>query len=96
MLDYNELQTREACEMISGNWDVFFMQERNRKGGSVGSSSFLPARFDWSIMGCTILLLAFINLEENRGGGKREKENLNHVYVDSSQANTKTKQFCAI
>lgn len=66
------------------------MQERNRKANS---SSFLPARFDWSIMGCTILLLALINLEENRG--KREKNNLNQVYVDSSQANTKTKQFCA-
>lgn len=26
----------------------------------------LPARLDWSIIGCTILLLALINLERNR------------------------------
>ena len=31
----------------------------------------LPARFDWSIMGCTILLLALMNLAERK---KREKE----------------------
>lgn len=33
---------------------------------SVDTSGNLPARFDWSIMGCTILLLALINLQENR------------------------------
>lgn len=48
------------------------MQERNRKAGSADSSSFLPARFDWSIMGCTILLLALMNLEERRE--KRERK----------------------
>lgn len=48
------------------------MQRRNRKARSADSSSFLPARFDWSIMGCTILLLALMNLEERRGK-KREK-----------------------
>lgn len=28
----------------------------------------LPARFDWSIMGCTILLLALINLKHKKDG----------------------------
>jgi hypothetical protein len=27
----------------------------------------LPERFDWSIMGCTILRLALINLERKEG-----------------------------
>lgn len=59
---------------------------------------FLPARFDWSIMGCTILLLALMNLAE-RGGKKQrgEKQMLNHpafTDADSSRATTKTKQFC--
>lgn len=35
---------------------------------------FLPARFDWSIMGCTILLLALMNLAET----ERKKQTLNH------------------
>lgn len=34
----------------------------------------LPARFDWSIMGCTILLLALMNLAERE---KREKRKTN-------------------
>lgn len=51
------------------------MQERNREAGSADSSSPLPARFDWSIMGCTILLLALMNLEEKgEGKGERERE----------------------
>lgn len=33
---------------------------------NIDTSWDLPARFDWSIMGCTILLLALINLKENR------------------------------
>lgn len=37
-------------------------------------SRYLPARFDWSIMGCTILLLALMNLA-GKGGKKREEEN---------------------
>lgn len=39
----------------------------------LNSSLFLPARFDWSIMGCTILLLALINLEESRDGKRARK-----------------------
>ena len=31
----------------------------------------LPARFDWSIIGCTILLLALINLWKIKGGRKK-------------------------
>lgn len=31
----------------------------------------LPARFDWSIMGCTILLLAFMNLREMKRSRKK-------------------------
>lgn len=48
------------------------MQERKRKAQSADSSSFLPARFDWSIMGCTILLRALMNLKESRK--KRERK----------------------
>lgn len=41
---------------------------------------FLPARFDWSIMGCTILLLALMNLAEREREKKQrgEKQTLNH------------------
>lgn len=35
-------------------------------GENMGPSWNLPARFDWSIIGCTILLLALINLKRNR------------------------------
>lgn len=38
----------------------------------------LPARFDWSIMGCTILLLALMNLAERKQKERREKQTLNH------------------
>lgn len=91
MMGKNGLQTQLECKKMIGNWDVFFMQERNRKAGSADSSSFLPARFDWSIMGCTILLLALMNLEGRREKkSERGKQNLNQVYADSSRANTKT------
>lgn len=53
-------------------WDGFFMRESNRETGS--ADLFLPARFDWSIMGCTILLLALMNLEKSRGERERERE----------------------
>lgn len=39
---------------------------------------FLPARFDWSIMGCTILLLALMNLADRKKTERREKQTLNH------------------
>lgn len=32
-------------------------------GVNIDTSWNLPARFDWSIIGCTILLLALINLK---------------------------------
>ena len=40
---------------------------------NVSWSFFLPARFDWSIMGCTILLLALMNLAKRRE--KTEEKN---------------------
>lgn len=55
----------------------------------------LPARFDWSIMGCTILLLALMNLEETERRKANVKSSLHsRTPRDSSQAATKTKQFC--
>lgn len=39
---------------------------------------FLPARFDWSIMGCTILLLALMNLARRKKRQRGEKQTLNH------------------
>lgn len=51
-----------------------------------------PARFDWSIMGWTILLLALINLERMGGGGgeegEREKEKISYIQTSTS-GNTK-------
>lgn len=34
---------------------------------------FLPARFDWSIIGCTILLLALMNLAEREERKEKQK-----------------------
>lgn len=53
-----------------------------------------PARFDWSIMGWTILLLALINLERMGGGGgeegERQKEKISYIQTSTS-GNTKYK-----
>lgn len=64
------------AERPLGAWivDGFRLHDLNTE--TIGD---LPARFDWSIMGWTILLLALMNLKEKkkrgkRMDGKREKE----------------------
>ena len=57
-----------------GAWSVDGFRLRDLNTVTIGD---LPARFDWSIMGWTILLLALMNLEKRkrRGGGRgRDKE----------------------
>lgn len=48
-------------------WSVDGLRLHDLKIVTIGD---LPARFDWSIMGCTILLLALMNLKrvKERGG----------------------------
>ena len=63
-----------------GAWSVDGFRLRDLNTVTIGD---LPARFDWSIMGWTILLLALMNLQKMKGGwegrkkkrgGKREEE----------------------
>lgn len=79
-----------------GAWSVDGFRLRDLNTVTIGD---LPARFDWSIMGWTILLLALMNLQkmkrgreggrEGRGkGGKREEEeegdrNIVSVYLET-------------
>lgn len=73
---------------------------RRLRVASLLSCFFLPARFDWSIMGCTILLLALMNLEEQKQKERerdKKKQTLNHSCFfqnDSSPAgNSRDKTF---
>lgn len=52
-----------------GAWSVDGFRLRDLNTVTIGD---LPARFDWSIMGWTILLLALMNLEKMKR--KRDKE----------------------
>ena len=56
-----------------GAWSVDGFRLRDLNTVTIGD---LPARFDWSIMGWTILLLALMNLQKMKGGreGRRKKE----------------------
>lgn len=56
-----------------GAWSVDGFRLRDLNTVTTGD---LPARFDWSIMGWTILLLALMNLKRRRKriGRKREEE----------------------
>lgn len=60
-----------------GAWSVDGFRLRDLNTVTIGD---LPARFDWSIMGWTILLLALMNLKEKRRrrkrreGGREEEE----------------------
>lgn len=55
----------------------------------------LPARFDWSIMGCTILLLALMNLGKDKTEGKNRDFKSPTIKGDkySLQSTIKTKPF---
>lgn len=56
-----------------GAWSVDGFRLRDLNTVTIGD---LPARFDWSIMGWTILLLALMNLQKmkrEREGGKEEE-----------------------
>lgn len=53
-----------------GAWSVDGFRLRDLNTVTIGD---LPARFDWSIMGWTILLLALMNLKEKRRRRKRRE-----------------------
>lgn len=55
-------------ERPPGAWTRAGLSLRDLKTVTIGD---LPARFDWSIMGCTILLRALMNLQRV-GGGRME------------------------
>ena len=54
-----------------GAWSEDGFRLRDLNTVTIGD---LPARFDWSIMGWTILLLALMNLKEKRMDGGRDEE----------------------
>lgn len=43
--------------------NLFLLGTNFRKFLNIFDNFYLPARFDWSIIGCTILRLALINLK---------------------------------
>lgn len=54
-----------------GAWSVDGFRLRDLNTVTIGD---LPARFDWSIMGWTILLLALMNLQKMKREGEGGKE----------------------
>ena len=59
-------------------------RERERERGLYEDGLLsLPARFDWSIMGCTILLLALMNLRKGRK--TEDKHKVNHLQLSHSR-----------
>ena len=82
-----------------GAWSVDGFRLRDLKTVTIGD---LPARFDWSIIGCTILLLAFMNLRKVKrrrrrmvkGGGQKRKEKRQKQKHRKSFTQNKFKQKC--
>lgn len=64
-------------EMVSSYWGRKQRDSRAVHWLRCSFFFFLPARFDWSIMGCTILLLALMNLAERRREKKTERRKTN-------------------